>query len=376
MDRLRVLLLSTDLQRGGLPLRLARLASRFHEVGVEPTVGCLAPRGPLGDVLDSAGILNFACGAAGRFDVRCLRILAAKIRKLDPDIVHASLFHANLAARLVGRLDRNRPIITSTVTIEIERPSHRLLESMTAGLSDLHVANSFAVETHLREELGFDAARLTVIPNAVDFDGLAAILPVDRGESGLSDAPLIVWAGRMDPVKNLEMVVNVVALLAARMPVQAVLLGDGPERQRIERFVDQRALRGSIRLVGWSDNVTGWLKAADLLLFPSFTEGSPNVLLEALAVGCPVVAGDNPACAELIRRAGAGILCHPYDTTSFVESCLQLIDVRAAARQAARRGASNLRTLHDTASVLRKWRAAYDSFAGSAATHRHTQPNM
>lgn len=365
MRHLRVMLLATDLQRGGLPLRLVRLARRFHEINIEPIVGCLAPAGPLSDVLRDAGIETFACDAAGRFDPRCLAALAACVRRYSPDLIHASLFHANVAARLVGRLDRPRPIITSTVTIEIERRWHRTVESLTAGLSDLHVANSHAVARHLLDELGFDADRLIVIRNAVDFDELDRTPPRDRSSLELDDdASLIVWAGRMDPVKNLPTLIDVVERLSRKRRVQAVLIGDGPDRRRVEAMVERRSLSRIVRVMGWSGEVACWMKAADALCFPSLTEGSPNVLLEALAVGCPVVTSDAPACVEMASEAGCGATCHPYDTEGMVRALCAVLDQNEHAKASARAGSARLRALHDMPAILGVWRAAYDHAMG------------
>lgn len=363
MHRIRVLLLATDLQRGGLPLRLVRLARRFHEVAVEPVVGCLAARGPLNDLLDSDGIATFACGATGRFDIRCLGRLASEIRRFNPDLIHASLFHANLAARLVGRLDRTRPVITSTVTIEMERRWHRAIESLSCSLSDLHIANSQAVADHLRLDLGFPSQQIVVVPNAVDFDAMDRVAPVPKSSLGVPEnAALIVWAGRMDPVKNLEVWIDVVTTLATEAPVHGLLLGDGPERPRIRALIENRRASQCITLAGWREDVAGVLKSADLFLFPSRTEGSPNALLEALCCGCPVVTGDAPACAELIRAAGTGRLCHHDDTQTFIEHARHLLADRETARREAQAAARTLRARHNFTAVLAAWRAVYDRF--------------
>ena len=99
---IRVMLLSTDLERGGLPLRIARMAPLLRNVGIEPVVGCLASRGPLAEQLEQQGIETFACGGRGRFDAACLGKLVRLLRHYSPDVLHAALFHANLAARLEG----------------------------------------------------------------------------------------------------------------------------------------------------------------------------------------------------------------------------------------------------------------------------------
>jgi glycosyltransferase involved in cell wall biosynthesis len=265
-------------------------------------------------------------------DATCLIRLARHVRRFDPDVIHATLFHANLAARWVGRLDRPRPIITATVTIEIERPLHRVLEALTGALSDLHVANSTAVAEHLVAELGMEESRITVVPNGIDLDEIAFAPALSRADMGLSDrCPLIVWAGRMDPVKDLETFVDVIGRIRARSDVQAVLLGDGPMKGQVAKAIASRRLDDVIFLRGWTQELPRWLKSADVLLFPSLTEGCPNVVLEAMACGCPL---SRPTFQLRVIRDGVdGFLCAPERCSEFADRVMQVINDRARAEK-------------------------------------------
>ncbi len=367
MNRLRVLMLATDLQRGGLPLRLAALARRIRDLDVEPIVGCLAPPGPLTESLERDRIATFACGAAGRFDASCLFRLARHIRGFNPDLIHSALMHANLAARLVGRLDRPRPIITSTVTIEIERRWHRWVESFSASASDLHVANSAAVARHLCDDLGFSSERLRIVPNGLDLAQIDAAPPVRLDEFGIPpQSRLIVWAGRMDPVKNLHALLDCISRLIPRMPLCAVLIGDGPARQGWQQEAATLGLERVARFIGWSDNVPGWLKSADALLFPSRTEGAPNVVLEAMACRCPVVSADIPACAELLDGGRAGLLCPMNDGAGFAHALERLLTNLPLSETLAAAGRRVVEDRHRLEDVARRWRGLYDE---AALTH-------
>lgn len=363
---LRVLMLSTDLQRGGLPLRLAKLAVNIKGAGVEPIVGCLTPPGPLSHELAQQGVTTFSCDAAGASDSTCLLRLARQVRRFDPDLIHASLFHANVAARLVGRLDRARPIVTSTVTIEIERPLHRLLEALTWGSSDVHVANSEAVATHLRDDLGMAEGHVVVIPNAIDFDDIHAVPVASRAALGLrEDRPLIIWAGRMDPVKNLPTFVDVIARVRERTDVQAVLLGDGPVRRAIERKVASCGLTGTVHFAGWSPEVARWLKCSNALLFPSLTEGCPNVVLEAMACRCPIVASDIPSCRELIRDGIDGLLCAPTDVNAWGNALTTILSDRTRALTMSGSAYARIRDRHELSGVVRRWVQLYEMLVGA-----------
>lgn len=360
-DVLRVALLSTDLERGGYPLRLARMAKALVTVGVEPIVGCLAPPGPVSADLADHDIKTFACNATSARDIGALRRLADCLRRFDPDIVHSALLHANIAARGLGRVGRSRPVITSTVTIEQERPWHLWAEALTSGGSDLHVVNSNAVGEHLCRDLGFDRNRLVVIPNAVDFDRIDSIRPADRAEFDIPEgAPLVVWAGRLDPVKGLDTFVDVIVELRSRLDARALLIGDGPEAARITQRIHKAGLVNIVRLAGWRRDVWAWLKTADVLLFPSRTEGSPNTVIEAMACGCPVVAGDIPACRDLIVPGEHGWLSPPSDPTALAVDLFHVLaDPAEVARRTARARDRVLRR-HDIQHVVRLWRGLYD----------------
>ncbi len=358
---LRVMMLSTDLEPGGYPLRLARMARFLPDVGVEPIVGCLTPPGPLSAVLNSAGIETFACDARGRLDAICLRRLARHVRRIDPDIIHSGLFHANVAVRLAGRPDRSRPVITSTATIEIERRWHLWGEALTSSLSDLHIVNAPPVREHVCNGLCFRRDRVVCVPNGVDLRRLDAVEPADRAELGISaQVPLIVWAGRLDPIKDIATLVTVVGEVRKTREVRALLIGEGPERRQVSTWIARANLSDVIHMAGWRNDVASWLKTSDVLLFPSRTEGSPNTVIEAMACGCPVVASDLPACRDLITDGIDGWLCPPGDDAAFTRAVEDTLSDQERRRGRIDRARRRVRHRHDIRSVVRMLRAVYE----------------
>ncbi|MFQ5424202.1 MAG: glycosyltransferase [Phycisphaerae bacterium] len=358
---LRVMMLSTDLEPGGYPLRLARMARFLPDVGVEPIVGCLAPPGPLSAVLASAGIETFACDARGRLDALCLRRLARQVRRLDPAIIHSGLFHANVAVRLAGRPDRSRPVITSTATIEIERRWHLWGEALTSGLSDLHIVNAPPVREHVCNDLCFRRDRVVCVPNGIDLRRLDAVQPADRTEFDIpAEVPLIVWAGRLDPIKNIATFVDIVGEVRKTRDVRALLIGEGPEHRHISTWIARANLGGVIHMTGWRNDVTAWLKTSDVLLFPSRTEGSPNTVIEAMACGCPVVASDLPACRDLIADGIDGWLCPPGDRAAFARAVEDALSDQERRTDRSGRARRRVRRRHDIRSVVRMLHAAYE----------------
>ncbi len=302
---MRIVQLVTDLQLGGTPLRLARLAVGLRARGVDVHVGCLGPPGPVSAELAAADVPTFACEARVSRDVRALWRLERHVRRIAPDLIHATLTHANVAARLVGVV-RHIPVVGSTATIEIERRWHLRLERLTAWLDRLHVVNSRALAEHVQRAFGLPQERVVVVPPAV-----RALPMIDRaaarGALGLgTDEFVVAWVGRLDPVKHVGLVVDAAEHLADVAAV-FVLAGDGPEEAALRRRVAGSAATGRVRLLGWRADVGTVLAAADAFLFPSLTEGLPNAVLEAMWAGLPVVASDIPALRELAGLPGARV---------------------------------------------------------------------
>jgi glycosyltransferase involved in cell wall biosynthesis len=196
----------------------------------------------------------------------------------------------------------------------------------------------FAVGAPLRERvvaLGIPAERVRAFARGVDRqrfspgDGMAARrrlgLPVDR--------PIVLWVGRMVPVKGLEVLLAAWRLIY-RGPSQPllVLAGDGEERTAIEAMA--ASLEGSVRFVGSVPNTAlpDWYRAADVVVLPSRSEGVPNVLLEALACGTPFVASAVGAIADLLEPSSR--IVPPGDAPALAVALEQAVAAPPLSRRA------------------------------------------
>jgi glycosyltransferase involved in cell wall biosynthesis len=359
----RVALLSTDLQPGGTPLRVARLARGLHDAGVQVRVGCLSGRGPVSADLERAGLETFSCDARGPGDLGALWRLRGHLKQRRPDLVHSFLTHANVAARLAGK-SLGIPVVCSTATIEVERPWHRWAELLTAPLEAGHIVNSHALADHVVDQFALPRERITVVPPLV-----GAVQRVQRSVAreklDLPEAAfVIVCVARFDAVKRLEIAIRCGELLAPHN-VHVVLAGDGPDRGPLELIAAQSSARHSIHLLGWQNDPSFVLSAADLLLLCSLTEGMPNAVLEAMSAGVPVVASDLPTLREL-AGPDERIKLAAGDARDFASAIRELIeDPGQRAELAARAQRWAVRNLSPTASVAATI-AAYEAALGGA----------
>lgn len=377
---IRLLILITDLDVGGTPLDVLRLATSLPRDRFAPLVVSLADVGPVGNRLQAAGIPVAACNARTTYDVRALARLIGIVRTFRPDILHSFLFHANLAARLLGPVmgvARDQTLCT-ILTVETERLWHLHVEALTCRRCRYVVANSRSVFRHLHGAAGVPRSRLRLIPGGVDLDAVVGVPPLDRRRLGLpANAPIALWVGRLDPIKGLDDLITAAAILRPRAMVHFVLVGEGPYELALRRRMRETGTSDVVHLLGRRDDIPALLAMADLFVFPSRAEGLPNALLEAMASAKPIVTTDAPGCRDLICPERTGLIVPPRDPRELAHAIERLIHDPALSAKlgtAARHWVAH----HGSWSRTRRaWLTIYEEITGAAtAIARRNKPHL
>nr|MBA2383258.1 glycosyltransferase [Actinomycetota bacterium] len=175
-----------------------------------------------------------------------------------------------------------------------------------------------------------------------------------------SSARLLLGVGRLVPQKGYDVAVQAFASVRARHPEAVlVVLGEGPERARLEELARELGLGDSFRLPGRAGDVTAWLRRADLLVHPARWEGFGLVLLEATLASLPVVATSVSAIPEIVVDGQTGLLVPPEDPTALAAALERLLDDRTLAARLGAAGEARARTEF---SVERMTRATLDVY--------------
>ncbi|HSW45296.1 MAG TPA: glycosyltransferase, partial [Phycisphaerae bacterium] len=359
--------LITDLEVGGVPLHLYRLAIGLPRDRFAIRVISLADPGPVGRMLREAGLTVETCNAGSAWDVRALWRLWRLLRSDRPDILHALLFHANMAARLVGPAAGIPPgrILCEIQTAEVERPWHLRLDNLTCRWCRCEIGNSPSVVEHLHRKAHIPRSRLRCEWGAVDVAAFAAAEPLARSDLGWPpEGPVLIWTGRLDPVKGFEEMLEAFALVVERVPATLVLVGEGAYRPTVERLIRDRRLDKQVLLMGRRQDVAGLLRSADLFLFCSRTEGLPNALLEAMAAGLPIVATDVPGCRDLIQDGLTGYVAVSGSASGIATKILAVLDQPSAARRLGTAARKWVRSHLDIARLVDRWSGYYDDIPG------------
>jgi len=233
-------------------------------------------------------------------------------RRLRPDLVHTRNT-AGLDCILPARLAGVRAVLhgehgRTADDPEGRNPRHNLLRRLNGPLVRGFTTVSADLASWLTTTVGVPDRKVRVLMNGVDTERFAPG-EVDRGDllPGVPDGAVVVGTvGRLDPVKGHTHLVEAVARLAPS--VHLAIVGDGPERGRIEQTVAAAGVGGRVHLLGERGDIPALLRAFDLFCLPSLAEGISNTLLEAMATGLPVVAtavGGNP---ELVVDGETGRL--------------------------------------------------------------------
>jgi len=373
--RLRIGLAITELEVGGAERCLVELATRLDRSRFEPHVYVLSPPPKAGQTLlverlAAAEVPVTFFGGQGVADVpRTVRRFAKQLVGDRIDLLQTFLFHANLlgahAARKagVGRLCWG---------IRVAEPGRRWRDwaaRRLAGRVDRHVCVSRDVAQFWARRMKLPAASTLVIPNGVDIERQRAAAPVDWTNLGLpAHARVLVCVGRVDPQKNTAWLVERAPQILAALPEHhLVFVGDGPLRGQLEQRVLELGLAERVRFVGWQPNVPAILAASELLLLPSRWEGMPNVVLEAMAAGKPVVATRAEGVCELLGSGGAlQAIAHDYDA-GFVQA---VVNLAGDAELGAVLGGQNLAraTEHFSLAVaVRQYEELYESLCSGGS---------
>jgi glycosyltransferase involved in cell wall biosynthesis len=322
----KVLFVHNGLGTGGAERSLAELLPGLAEAGITPIVACLYRRneGMERAVLERG------------FDVRFLRARrtlsrALEIRKLirreRPDVVHTTIFEANVSGRLAAA-GTGAVVVSSLVNTpwgagraldpNVRRPkvvAAQRIDAFTARhLTDHFHAITHAVRDWAVETLGLRPERITVIERGRDPERLgepgAGRRAKARGSLGLTpDDEVILAVGRQEYQKGHRYLLEAMPGLLERRP-NVVLLVAGRKGNASAEL--ERLLAGldpaRVRLLGHRDDVPDLLAAADVFAFPSLYEGLGGSLLEAMALALPIVASDVPAIREVLDGGACGLL--------------------------------------------------------------------
>jgi glycosyltransferase involved in cell wall biosynthesis len=277
----------------------------------------------------------------GRRPLQALASVYHTIKRERPAVLHTFLFHSNLLGRLGGRMAGVPFVVASERSVEPRKAAWRVrADRLTWRLADVWTANAEAVARVLVAREGLTRDRIAVIPTSVD---TVRFSPQHGGgfrtELDIGDEPLLLSVARLDPLKGHRTLLEAFSHITKVRPLAVlVLVGEGAERATLEAQASTLGLTARVRFTGGLADVRPALASADVFVLSSDAEGMPGAVLEAMAMGLPVVATDVGGTSEALDGGSAGVLVPPRDPQALAAAVAALLDAPERRRALGARG--------------------------------------
>jgi len=284
------------------------LASRLRDIGVEPAI----------------------LGGRHRYDTRVVRELVELLRRDEIEIVHVHGYKATIVAALAKR--RLTFVLVKTehgiVEARLSRPLTYLKARVNAGLELFLTRRAVDAVCYVTDDIRqhFAQAHRGIVRQTVH----NGIEPLSVGEfERPSDLPAgefhLGIVGRVTAIKGIPVAIEALRLLASDRPVVLNIIGTGNLSESLQELAGQLGLTDVVRLLGFRRNINDYMAHLDVLLMPSYHEGLPYTLLEAMSLSRPVVVSDVGGLREVIRDGYNGLLCPPGQPAALAASLDRLI---------------------------------------------------
>lgn len=363
----RILHIIATLDRSGAEKQLALLAGALARDEFEVHVCALTRGGELAADLERAGIPLSVIGKAWKFDPAAYWRLRRHIARLRPDLVQTWMFTANAYGRAAALSAGVSKIVASERCVDPWKTWHQLaIDRYLARRTGAIIVNSRGVQQFYTEQ-GLPAAKLRVIYNGI---GPAAASGVTREalleELGLPPGARLIGAvGRLWPQKRIKDLIWATDLLhVIREDAHLLVIGDGPQRQALERYARQCHVDDRVHFLGIRHDVPRLMPHFDLLWLASGFEGLPNVIMEAMACGLPVVASDIWGNRELVVQGETGFLVEVGDRAAFARYANKILDDLPLAQRLGAAGRQRIAAEFTVEAMVEKHAALYRELLG------------
>ena len=297
------------------------------------------------------------------------------VRQARPDVVMAFLSFGSVltAARAAGTgarvvFNQQTPVSAFLTDADYQwrrgwrRAAFTTGSRFVYGAADLIVATSRGVADDLTRNFGVSPDAMRVLPNPVDLGVVRARAaePIAPGEQLRTGDPVVVAAGRLADAKNYPLLIDAIAKLRARVPARLFILGQGELESSLRRRAIDRGVADAVTFLGFQPNPWKFIAQADVFALSSHYEGFGNVMIEAMALGIPVVATASAGTRDIVESESTGLLVHSHTVEGFATALGRVLehrDLRDAMSRAALHAAERFaapRVIAEYDAVLRE----------------------
>ncbi len=339
--KLKILHILDSLGVGGMERVLIDVANLLDPQQFEQAICTVTRSGTAAERVEShVKLFDMAKGEAR--DLAMPFKLVRVIREFQPDLVHTRSWagvDGALATALAKARGQRAKLVHSEhgrnlPYIHFEPTKRKVIRRCIYHLADQVFTVSEEMRQYFCRETGFDARRVKVVANGIDIQKLDAVTPADaqalRAEFGIAPHDCVIGTvARFQETKDLPTLVRAFAQLlnerTVRDGLKLMLVGDGTERARLETLARELKIDEALVITGLRNDVARCLRAMDVFVLPSLSEGLPGAVLEAMGASLPVVATNIATLPELIHEGENGFLVNIKDPAAMAERLSRLV---------------------------------------------------
>lgn len=249
-----------------------------------------------------------------------------------PHILYTLTVVPNIWGRIFGKIT-GVPVIVSGYRSLYPKQYEKLLWRLSHRI----ICNADILKERMVNRLHIDSKRIDVIPNGVDADFF-----IDA-KNNKPELPIILFAGRLVPEKDPMSLIRAFRMVSNVFPdARLEIVGNGPLKDRLLSYISSHSLESNAELFPGTDDIRSFYRRSCVLVLPSVQEASPNVIIEAMACGIPVVATCVGGIPELVEHGKTGLLTQPGDHQDLAKAIIALLKDKPKRLQMGISGRENI----------------------------------
>ena len=366
-NKLNVVHVTFSLDIGGAEIVIFNLIRKFDKQKFNTSICSLTAGGDLVPELENAGIPIHVVQKNEGKDLKIYYRLYRFFRDNNIDIVHCHnmymLLYCAIPAKLAGAIG---VVLTEHANLRNPSKLYCFLSRVSQKFTDLITVNSQQVIDALVNDQGLKPRDMVIIPNGIDFAQYHQQFDTSalRSELGIdADDKVVGIVGRLVPVKDHLTLIKAFAKLVARLPsARLLIVGDGQELDNLKAFVEQQQLNERVIFTGFRRDILALLNVMHAFVLSSLKEGQSISILEAMAVGLPVVATAVGGTPELVMDNETGLLVPSQDPEALGNAIYKVLSDSETAARLGDAGRKRIQERYDLEKITRDYEEYYAKF--------------
>ena len=367
MEKIKILQLITELDIGGAEKVLLSFIRKLDRDKYNVMVAYMKGEGKLVEDFREAGVKVFNLKMRNRADLGAVIRLYRLLKRENIQLLHTHLIQADICGFLAGKM-AGIPIIISTKHNPDEfRKKFSIpvwLDGIFANHSDRIIAVSYAVKDFLINWEKISKDKFTVIHNGIDLEEFNINIDISKKKRQLGinlSSKVLGSIGRFNEQKGYKFLLKAISEILENVPdVRFIFVGDGPLRRELEKMTRELKVDQNVIFTGIRRDIPEIFSIMDVFIMPSIFEGLPLILLEAMAMGKPVIASRVGGIPEIVRHEVTGILVEPANPSAIANSIVKLLKDPVGAKRIGDSGREEVKRRFTIDTMTEKIEALYN----------------